>query len=107
MSSLLARTIGLSQEQRIDPDAAVALLRRRSELTNREARLVVLDYMGYTRERIAREQKVLPETLKCYWRRIYKKLNCQHLDDRREAVRAWVERMLRAEIEGGDSEEVS
>lgn len=107
MSSLLARTIGLSREQNIDLEAAVILVRRRSTLTDQEARLLILDFKGYNRGKLAKELKVSLETLKCYWRRIYKKLHCHDLDDRRGAVRVWVERMLHAEIEGGDFSEGS
>lgn len=107
MSSPLARTIGLNQEQSIDLEPAVILVRRRSTLTEQEARLLVMDFKGYNREKLAKELKVSPETLKCYWRRIYKKLHCQGLEDRRGSVRTWVERMLHAELEGGGFREVS
>lgn len=78
-------------------------MKRRSKLAHTQVRLVVYDYRGRNREELAKELKVSAETLKSYWRRVHKKLNCQHYANRREAVRAWVAAVLRAEIEGDEA----
>ena len=96
MGSLLARSIGLVQDQPIATDAAIILLERRSPLTRTEARLVVFDYLGLTREQLAAELGVSVETLKSYWKRINKKMNTQS----RAALRSWVEATLLADLAG-------
>lgn len=99
MSSFFARSIGLLPEQRISADAAVVLVKRRSTLSHTEARLVVLDYLGYTPSPLAEALEVSVDTLKSYWRRAYKKMNFRHGENQRTAMRAWVEETLRAELE--------
>lgn len=98
MSSLFATSISLSPERHISIDEAVCVVKRRSTLTHTEARLVVHEYVGYNREQLAAELKVSIETLKSYWRRVYKKVGCQ----RRGVIRSWVVATLRAEFEPTD-----
>lgn len=98
MSSLFATSISLSPEWQISTDEAVFLVKRHSTLTHTEARLVVHDYVGYSREQLAAELKVSIETLKSYWRRVYKKVGCQ----RRDVMRSWVKATLLAEFEHTD-----
>lgn len=102
MTSILARAIGINPDAPIEIDTAVLIVRRRSDLPPQLAQLVVLDYKGSNNHEAAKQLKVLPETLKCYWRRVYTKLNYKHCDNRREAVRTWVENVLRAELESGE-----
>ncbi len=98
MSSLFATSISLSPDRHISTDEAVCLVKQRSTLTHTEARLVVHDYVRYNREQLAEELKVSLETLKSYWRRVYKKVGCQGRDE----IRRWVGATLRAEFEHTD-----
>lgn len=101
MASILVRAIGINPDAPIDIDTAVLIVRRRSDLPPQLALLVVLDYKGNTNAETAKKLKILPETLKGYWRRVYTRLNYKHCKNPRMAVRAWVERLLHAELDGG------
>jgi DNA-binding CsgD family transcriptional regulator len=94
MSSLFARFIGLAPGQQIAPDAAIVLVERRSSLSRSEARVLVLDYLGVSRDELSDHLGVSIETVRTYWKRIYRKTGCRS----REAARAWFERLLHAEI---------
>lgn len=96
MSSLLARCIGLSQHQQISMDAAILLLERRTALSRSEARVVILDYLGWPRDQMCEHLGVSVETIRTYWKRIYRKANCR----KRDTVRAWIEMILTQEIDG-------
>jgi DNA-binding CsgD family transcriptional regulator len=97
MSSLFARCIGLSQHQQISMDAAILLLERRTTLSRSEARVVVLDYLGWPRDQMCEHLGVSVETIRTYWKRIYRKTNLRT----RTALRGWLEALLAQEIDGG------
>lgn len=94
MSTVLARCLGMAPEHQITEDAAVVVLQRRSTLTYTEARLVVLDYMGGSLETLSAALQVHPESLRTYWKRIYRKLACSD----RQRIRAWLEDLLLHEL---------
>lgn len=95
MSSIFARFIGLSQGQRLTPDAAALLIERRSTLSRCEARVLVYDYLGVTREELSELFDVSIETIRTYWKRIYRKTECRTRKD----ARAWMEMTLRKEFD--------
>jgi DNA-binding CsgD family transcriptional regulator len=99
MSSIFARCVGLSDGDPLRPDVAVRIVQRRSTLSYVESRVAVLDYFGERRGQISEQLEVSTETVRTYWKRIYVKTKRRG----RAAIRAWVERILRAEIEGGDA----
>lgn len=96
--SILGQCIGIVRDQRITPEAAIALLERRSDLTRAEASVVALDYFGLTRGEIAAQLCISVDTLKCYWRRAYRKRSCHS----RAAMRRWVEKLIASEIKADD-----
>jgi DNA-binding NarL/FixJ family response regulator len=100
MASILVRAIGINPDEPIDVDTAVLIVRRRSDLPPQLALLVVIDYKGDNNDEAAKHLKVLPDTLKSYWRRVYTRLNYKQCKNPRAEVRAWVENLLHAELEG-------
>lgn len=100
MASILVRAIGINPDAPIDIDTAVLIVRRRSDLPPQLARLVVIDYKGGNNDEVAKQLNVLPDTLKGYWRRVYTRLNLKQSKNPRVAVRAWVEKILDAELDG-------
>lgn len=100
MASVLARAIGINPDAPIDIETAVLIVRRRSDLPPQLARLVVVDFKGSNNDEAAEKLKVLPTTLKGYWRHIYTRLNLKRGKQSRHAVRAWVEKVLDAELDG-------
>lgn len=76
-------------------DRLTCLLRRQTPLTPRQAEVVALDYLGKTRQEIARKLKVETVSIKVYWTRAYKRINLT----RREEVHAWVKNLLDMELE--------
>jgi DNA-binding NarL/FixJ family response regulator len=107
MSSFFARSIGLAGDDPVSPEAAIVIIERRSNLTPTLAHLVVHDYLGTSREKLAKSMGVLPETLKSYWKRVYKKLDVKMDAQARASVRDWVEAILRAELESGDDRQAA
>lgn len=99
MSSIFARCVGLSDGEPVPPDVAVRIVERRSNLSYVEARVVVLDYFGTKRGQISDQLEVSTETVRTYWKRIYDKTNRRG----RKAIRAWVEQVLKAELEGDNA----
>lgn len=102
MASILVRTLGINPDAPIDLETAVLIVSRRSDLPPQLARLVVIDYKGDSNDEAAKKLKVLPDTLKGYWRRVYTKLNLKQCKNPRVAVRTWVENILDAELDGGE-----
>lgn len=100
MASVLVRAIGIDPDAPIDIDTAVLIVRRRSGLPPQLARLVVIDYKGDNNEEVVKQLKILPETLKGYWRRVYSRLKLKQCKNPRLAVRAWVENILDTELDG-------
>lgn len=98
MSSILARFLGLSPDDPFPYFAAVLLLERRTSLARSEAQVIVLDYLGFTRDEICEQQSISTETIRTYWKRIYRKTSCR---GRRE-IRCWLEATLRKEIGGAE-----
>jgi DNA-binding CsgD family transcriptional regulator len=96
MSSIFGRCVGLNDGEPLHPDVATRIVERRSRLSHVEARVAVLDYFGERRGQISEQLEVSTETVRTYWKRIYAKTHQRG----RDAVRLWVERILRAEIEG-------
>lgn len=96
MSSLFARLIGLGNRPQISMDAAILLLERRTALSRSEARVVILDYLGWPRDQLCEHLGVSVETVRTYWKRIYRKTNCRS----RKSARRWLETTLRQQLEG-------
>ncbi|NTU82813.1 MAG: helix-turn-helix transcriptional regulator [Chloroflexales bacterium] len=96
MSNLFARCIGLGDEPPISMDAAILLIERKTPLSRSEARVVILDYLGWPRDQLCEHLGVSVETIRTYWKRIRQKTKCR----RRAAVRAWVESILAQAVEG-------
>jgi DNA-binding CsgD family transcriptional regulator len=96
MSTVFARCLGLVRGQQITADAAVILVERRSDLALREAWVLVFDYLGLSRGQICEELEVSVETVRTYWRRIRQKTGCH----KKQEVRAWLEELIRKEMEG-------
>jgi DNA-binding CsgD family transcriptional regulator len=90
MATLLAHCLGATDPQTLTPEALVILLERVSVLSRAEARIVVMDYLGSTREDILYELQIAPETLKTYWKRIYRKVACRNRAD----LRMWMEQII-------------
>jgi|GEM_PF-1249776 len=100
MSSLLAKCIGISREQQLSMDATIVILERRSQLARTEARMLVLDYVGWSRDQLSDQLNVSIETVRTYWKRIYRKTNCRT----RAEARQWLESILQEELaHGGDT----
>ena len=95
MGSLLARCLGITKQEAVAPEMLVVMLERRSTLSRAEARIVLLDYLGYTRDDITTQLQISLETLKTYWKRIYRKLACRD----RLTLRVWVEQTIGQELE--------
>lgn len=94
MSSIFARCIGLSPEQSIPADAAIVLLQRRTKLTRAQARVLVLDYLGWPRTELSEYLGISVATVGTYWKRIYRKTKHHS----REAVHAWFEQIIQREL---------
>jgi DNA-binding NarL/FixJ family response regulator len=88
--SILANCIGLAGKPPISLQAAIILLNREGGIRRCEARVAVLDYLGWQREDICEELGVTVGTIDTYWKRIYRATG-RHS---REAARAWVEELL-------------
>lgn len=99
MSTIFARFLGLSQGQQLSYDAAVLLLERHSELSRSEARVIVLDYLGGSREELSEQLNISIETIRTYWKRIYRKTKCRS----RKSARGWLETTLRQQLEGSEA----
>ncbi|GAB4440218.1 MAG: hypothetical protein OHK0015_35930 [Chloroflexi bacterium OHK40] len=99
MSSIFARFLGLSPGDPFPFHVAVLLLERRTRLTRSEAHVLVLDYLGFTRDEICEQQSISTETIRTYWKRIYRKTNCR---GRRE-IRCWLESLLQKEFGGAEA----
>ena len=95
MGSILARCIGVAPTQHITLDAAILLLERRTVLSRSEARVVILDYLGWPRDQMCEHLGVSAETIRPYWKRIYRKTSYRT----RAALRVWLEAILAAEID--------
>jgi DNA-directed RNA polymerase specialized sigma24 family protein len=95
MASILAQLNGLVPGQHLSTEAAVRLVQRLSKLSYRQAKVLVLDFRGFSYEQIGEELKVDPETARTYWKRGRKKY---HWESKEEAY-AWVENLLRKELE--------
>jgi DNA-binding CsgD family transcriptional regulator len=95
MSSIFVRFLGLSPDDPFPFQAAVLLLERRTSLARSEARVLVLDYMGFTRDEICEHLSISTETIRTYWKRIYCKTSCRG----RKASRAWLEATIRREFD--------
>jgi DNA-binding CsgD family transcriptional regulator len=98
MSSIFARCVGVHDGEPLHPDAATRIVHRRSTLSYVESRVVVLDYFGERLGQISEQLEVSTETVRTYWKRIYGKTNQRG----RDAIREWVEHLLRTEIDGGN-----
>jgi DNA-binding CsgD family transcriptional regulator len=97
--SIFNRFFGLSPDEPFPFFAAVLLLERRTSLARSEAHVLVLDYLGFTRDEICEQQNIATETIRTYWKRIYRKTNCR---SRRE-IRCWLETTLRKEFGGAEA----
>lgn len=99
MSSIFNRFLGLSPDDPFPFFAAVLLLERRTTLTRSEAHVLVLDYLGFTRDEICEQQNISTETIRTYWKRIYRKTGCRSRRD----IRCWLEATLRKEFGGAEA----
>lgn len=97
MPSIFARCIGLTPDQQIPMDAAIVYIERQTLLSRAEARVVMLDYLGWPREDLCDQLGVSIETVRTYWKRIYRKTNCRSRTD----IRSWLESVLEQGIAGG------
>lgn len=77
-------------------DATILFLQRRTPLSRAEARIVVLDYLGWPRYKLCEHLKITVETVRTYWKRIYRKTNCRS----RAELRVWLEWRLSQELGG-------
>ena len=96
MGKFYGRCVGLAGDADFSPQAAVLVVQRRSTLSRREAVVAVHDFLGVPRGELSVQLKVSPETIRTFWKRIYHKTKIRS----REKVRAWVEQILRDELEG-------
>lgn len=96
MTSILARMIGLADDNHIPPETAAILIERRSALSRCEARMVVLDLLGVVREDLSDELGLSTESIHTYWKRVYRKTGQRG----RAAVRVWTESLLAREFGG-------
>ena len=94
MSKIFARFLGFTQGQPLTYDAAVLMLERHSPLSRSEARVLVLDYLGVSRDELSEQLDISIETIRTYWKRVYLKTNIRTRDE----VRVWVERLLQKEL---------
>lgn len=99
MSSFYARCVGLAGQSELSPEAAILVFQRRTTLSHNEARVAVYDYLGVTRGQLSKQMGVTFETIRTYWKRIHRKTGLRTRKD----IRAWVEQILRREIEGDSS----
>jgi DNA-binding CsgD family transcriptional regulator len=65
--------IGLAGGYSISSEAAAILIERRSALSRCEARMVVLDLLGVTREDLSDELGLSTQSIHTYWKRVYRK----------------------------------
>ncbi len=96
MSKFYGRCVGLADSPAFSPEAAILVLQRRSTLSRGEARVAVYDFLGVQRGQLSKQLHVSLETIHTYWKRIYHKTKIRS----RTPVRAWVEDILRQEMEG-------
>ncbi|NJO81931.1 MAG: hypothetical protein HC828_03520 [Blastochloris sp.] len=94
MPQLLVRILGLVPDERISVDSAVLLIQRCSTLSRSESQVILLDYMGVNRDEICAHMGVSSESVRTYWKRIYRKIGCHT----RTAARTWVEALLNREL---------
>lgn len=99
MGSIFTRVLGLAPDDPFPYFAAVLLLERRTRLARNEAHMIVMDYLGFTRDEICEQLKISTETIRTYWKRIYRKTSCR---SRRE-MRCWLEAMLKKEFGGAEA----
>lgn len=99
MSNIFARLLGLSPDDPFPYLVVVLLLERRTTLARSEAQVIVMDFFGFTRDEICGHLKISTETIRTYWKRIYRKTSCR---GRRE-IRCWLEAMLRKEFGGAEA----
>lgn len=97
--SIFTRFFGLSADDPFPYYAAVLLLERRTSLARNEAHVIVMDYLGLERDEICGHLKISTETIRTYWKRIYRKTNCR---GRRE-IRCWLETTLQKEFGGAEA----
>jgi DNA-binding CsgD family transcriptional regulator len=102
MASILAQCIGLNDGGPVPPHIAAALLERRTPLARSEARILVLDYIGLSREQICEYLQVSSETVRTYWKRIYRKTACHS----RAEVHVLLETIIRNELSVGNGEQM-
>lgn len=91
MPSFLARCIGLVGDPELPPSAAMLLAERHGRLSRNEAKVVVKDYLGASREELSEELEVSTDSIRTYWKRIYRKTGCHG----KEEVREWLENLLK------------
>lgn len=96
MSSIFARVAGMGDDS-FDAAAVVAVLQRRGGLSRAEAQVLLLDYLGISREEICAELRVSTETVRTYWKRIYQKVRCRA----RPEAYAWLEALIQRELGAG------
>lgn len=99
MSRISARSLGLSPDDPFPYLAAILLLERRTSLARSEASVVVLDYLGFTTDEISEHLNISTETVRTYWKRVYRKTNFH----RRKELRCWLETMLRQAFGGAEA----
>lgn len=91
MPSFLARCIGLAGGPELPPGAAMLLAERHGRLSRNEAKVVVKDYLGASREELSEALEVSTDSIRTYWKRIYRKTGCHN----KEEVREWLEKLLK------------
>lgn len=94
MSKIFARFLGFTQGQPLTYDAAVLMLERHSPLSRSEARVLVLDYLGVSRDELSEQLDISIETIRTYWKRMYRKTRCRTRTD----IRGWLEATLQQEL---------
>lgn len=97
MSTLLARCLGLVGRAAPAPDAMTTVIARELSLCRAEARIVLLDYLGYTRHQILDELQINPGSLRKYWQRINKKTGCTSRAEIRQLLEISLAAALRDE----------
>jgi hypothetical protein len=90
MTNILAQCIGLHGTPQISIDAAIVLISREGGIRRCEARIAVLDYLGWQREELCEYLGVTVGTIDKYWTRIYATTGKHG----REVTRSWVEELL-------------
>jgi ATP/maltotriose-dependent transcriptional regulator MalT len=96
MPSILARLIGITDITTATMDEAVTLVSCCTDLSRREARVLLLDFVGRSSPEISEELKVSTSTITTYWHRIYNKIGVRG----RKNARVWTRALLDQEIRG-------